>query len=86
MTDSIVQVLLDYEKNQNSVFKVFPDEIMYKILYDHIAIKEKIILLSNDKKKFEISKKVACASFYIEEMIILGYVENGSGIPTNIKR
>jgi len=85
MTDSIVLVLLDYEKNKNSVFNVFPNEIMHYILYDHIVKKEQIILLSKDNKNFKISKSVACTSTRICDMIDLGYYEDGSGISTNVK-
>ena len=94
MNESVVLVLLDYENNKGSVFRVFSDEIMYMILYDHIIKieienqrikRDGIILVSADNKKFEISKSVAFTSTKIGDMIDLGYCEDGGGIPTNVR-
>ena len=48
-------------------------------------LRDIIILVSTDNKKFEISKRVASVSTKIGDMIDLGYCEDGSGIPTNVK-
>jgi len=81
MATNIEVILLDYYFNDDSIFKIFPDEILFMILNDFVI--ERVTLVSTDKKSFRISKKVARISILLRSMLELGYVDHDTGIPSS---